>query len=48
MKIGPIEFTEEDIRATFKMLGEAWKRLRVPKNKKDKVGIIIALKIEDD
>lgn len=49
MKIfNQIEITEEDIRAVAKLSGEAWNRLRVPKNKKDKVGIIVALKTEDE
>jgi len=48
MKIGPFEFTEEDFRAVLNISGEAWKRLRVPKNGKNKIGIVVALKTEDD
>ena len=47
MKIGNIEITEEDYKALAGLFLEGSKRLNVPKNKKDKIGIVIALKTEE-
>ncbi len=48
MKIGDIEITPEDFRAIFIIVNEGIKRISVPKNKKDKVGIVIAIKTENE
>ena len=47
MKLGSIEITPEDISAAFSSLVEGKKRISVPKNKKDKIGIVIAIKTEN-
>lgn len=43
-----IEITEQDVKATFKTLVEIKRRLIVPKNKRGKIGIVVALKTEKD
>ena len=48
MKIGPIEISVEDIKAFFHVLREIYIRLWVPRNKKDMVGIVLAIATENE
>jgi hypothetical protein len=43
-----IDVSPQDVKAALGSFKEMWKRLRVPKNIKDKIGIIIALNTEGD
>lgn len=48
MKVHPtsVEVTREDFAGLWSVAKEAWRRLRVPKNKTGRIGIVIALKTE--
>lgn len=48
MKIGLIEFTAEDLKGFVRVIKEIFIRLRLPRNKKDKIGIVIAIKTENE
>lgn len=52
MKVNPtngtFEITESDYNFIFNLFGDFWARFRVPKNKKDKIGIILAIKTENN
>jgi len=43
-----IEITGEDWEALGRIISESIQRLIVPKNKKNKIGIVIALKTENN
>lgn len=48
MKIFGVEFTEEDIRSIGRLFKEGFSRLVIPRNKKNKIGIVVAIKTEND
>ena len=46
MKIGPIEFGEEDYKSLGNFAKWIWRQWSIPKNEKNKIGIIVAIKTE--
>ncbi|MFH0829426.1 MAG: hypothetical protein V1907_04640 [Candidatus Kerfeldbacteria bacterium] len=48
MKIGQVEITKEDFETARWIVAEAFGRLHVPKNIKNRIGIVIAIKTEND
>jgi len=48
MKIYNIEITIEDLMALLNLIKESTKRLKVPKNKKNTVGVVVAIRTEND
>lgn len=47
MKFGQIEVTVEDVSAFFRMVREIFIRLWIPRNKKNMVGIVVAISTEN-
>ena len=48
MKFWGIEITDQDIKSFVHFVKEIIERLFVPKNQKEKIGIVIALKTENE